>query len=185
MWGLLPTSLSYLDLDRMLIPSGPKLEQVVCASIFEAGIMLGVRLAAVPVASLQPDPTMANLGAGLQLSSVPARRGGDVRSFRQVALGHHLQKRIDARRVTPIVAGGFTDRGTRHAPSDVEVKRIMGEGSYGQVYEVTLPAMRPYNDVKAPTQVLQPSADWLWSCGEPLSALETDHRTGTSCAQSA
>lgn len=147
--------------------------------------MLGVRLAAVPLASLQPDPTMANLGAGLQLSSVPARRGGDVRSFRQAALGQHRQNRNDARRVTPIVAGGFTDRGTRHAPSEVEVKRIMGEGSYGQVYEVPLPAMVPYSDVKAPTQVSQPSADWLWLCGDLLSALGTRHRTGTRSAQSA
>ena len=92
-----------------------------------------------PVASPRHDPTKANLATGLQLSSVPARRCGDIRTLRRAALGHHAQHRI-ARRVTPIVAGAFTNKGTRHAASDVDVRRIMGEGSYGQVFEVTLPA---------------------------------------------
>ena len=114
--------------------------------------MLGVRLAAVPVATLRPDSTKAKLGAGLQLSSVPARRGGDVRTLREAALGRHLQKRIDARRVTPIVAGVFTNKGTQHAASDVEVRRIMGEGSYGQVFEVTVPGLIHQDNVRARRQ---------------------------------
>ena len=101
--------------------------------------MLVARLAGGAVASTRPDPTKANLASGLQLSSVPARRCGDIRTLRQAALGHHVQHRI-VRRVTPIVAGVFSDKGTRHAASDVDVRRIMGEGSYGQVFEVTLPA---------------------------------------------
>ena len=74
-----------------------------------------------------------------------------MRALRQAAPGHRVQHRI-ARRVTPIVAGAFTNKGTRHAASDVDVRRIMGEGSYGQVFEVTLPAWIRLDDVEARTQ---------------------------------
>lgn len=42
--------------------------------------------------------------------------------------------RIPARRV--VVAEALSNRGKRFDPSNVDVKRILGEGSYGAAYEV-------------------------------------------------
>ena len=133
---------------------GPKLEHRLHGRRSKAvAAMLGARLVAGPVASTRPDPTKAHIANGLQLSSAPARRCGDIRTLRQAALGRHVQHR-NARRVVvaPVIAGVFTNKGTRHAASDVDVRRIMGQGSYGQVFEVTLPAWMRQGAAEACTQ---------------------------------
>ena len=49
---------------------------------------------------------------------------------------HGAQNRAERQRGFTILAAAFTDRGTKYKPADVKVARIMGEGSYGQVFEV-------------------------------------------------
>ena len=43
---------------------------------------------------------------------------------------------VRRQRVQLRISAELTDRGRRFRASEVEVKRIMGEGSYGQVFEV-------------------------------------------------
>ena len=106
--------------------------------------MLGARLATVAPALGRPDPTIeANHAVSLQLSYRTTRQRGNGCSIRQLAPARRIQKRTDARRVTPIVAAALSNKGTRHEAADVQVKRLMGEGSYGQVFEVTLLALTP------------------------------------------
>ena len=51
-----------------------------------------------------------------------------------------VQRRM--RRDFSIVAAAFTAKGTKYEPADIRVARIMGEGSYGQVFEVKNAANR-------------------------------------------
>ena len=118
--------------------------------------MLGARLATVAPALARPDPnTKANHAVSWKLSSRPARKCGNGLSFRQLAPARRVQNRTDARRVTPIVAAALSNKGTRHEASDVQVKRIMGEGSYGQVFEVTLLALAHPCDPRMHQRLLQ------------------------------
>ncbi len=159
---------------------GPKLEHRLHGRRSKAvAAMLGARLVAGPVGSTRPDPTKAHIANGLQLSSVPARRCGDIRTLRQANLGRHVSHRL-ARRVTPVVAGVFTNKGTRHAASDVDVRRIMGEGSYGQVFEVTLPAWMRQGHCRGSHTASQPPADRASGVSSGFSCPV--HSTGSKCS---
>lgn len=49
-------------------------------------------------------------------------------------------RRATARRTLKVTcAGGLKAKGKRHLARDITVKRIMGEGSFGQVFEVRHP----------------------------------------------
>ena len=61
-------------------------------------------------------------------------------AFRGTAIRVPLaQSRLSRRAAGPVVAAAMSAKGTKHEAADVQVKRIMGEGSYGQVFEVGPP----------------------------------------------